>query len=240
MPHVKDAYYFSHDSNALNDPNICDMRADYGMEGYGIYWAIIEMLRDQADYRLKLCKCNAIAMRTNCDKKMIEEFVHDCINKYELLSSDDEYFWSDSLLRRMQKLDDKSEKARQAAMKRWDDKHGADAMQTQCKRNAIKTEHNITEHTNGDAENLFEELWQQYPRKKGKGQISDSKKKKLYSIGKEEMLRVINRYKQSMKKEQRPIEKYQYGSTFFNSGYIDYLDANYTHDKKEGDDNWRM
>ena len=28
----KDAYYFSHDSNALTDPKILSMRCDYGLE----------------------------------------------------------------------------------------------------------------------------------------------------------------------------------------------------------------
>jgi len=43
----KDAYYFSHDSNARHDPNICEMRLNYGMEGYGLYWVMIEMMREQ-------------------------------------------------------------------------------------------------------------------------------------------------------------------------------------------------
>ena len=46
----KDAYYFPHDSNARHDPKIVAMTAVYGMAGYGYYWAIIEILREQKDY----------------------------------------------------------------------------------------------------------------------------------------------------------------------------------------------
>ena len=40
------------------------------------------------------------------------------------------------------------------------------------------------------------------------------------------MIRAIERYKRYVN-SQKDLS-YQYGSTFFNSGYIDYLDENYT------------
>ena len=49
---MKDAYYFSHDSNARNDQRLMKVRMKYGMEGYGIYFGIIEILREQAGYIL--------------------------------------------------------------------------------------------------------------------------------------------------------------------------------------------
>lgn len=72
---------------------------------------------------------------------------------------------------------------------------------------------------------FFESIWKLYPNKKGKGQVSDSKKKALYEVGIEEMTRAIDRYKTDLAKED--WRKPQNGSTFFNSGYVDYLDANY-------------
>lgn len=74
-------------------------------------------------------------------------------------------------------------------------------------------------------DNFFERIWKLYPNKKGKGQVSDSKKGVLYSIGLDEMTRAIDRYKKDLEKEE--WRKPQNGSTFFNSGYVDYLDANY-------------
>lgn len=72
---------------------------------------------------------------------------------------------------------------------------------------------------------FFEKVWLLYPNKKGKGQVSDSKKKTLYNIGYEELARAIERYKTDLAKED--WRKPQNGSTFFNSGYVDYLDVNY-------------
>lgn len=77
-----------------------------------------------------------------------------------------------------------------------------------------------------DACALFEKLWKLYPLKKGKSRISDTQKTKLFKIGFDEMSRAIDRYKQYV--DSVDYLQYQNGSTFFNSGYVDYLDANYT------------
>ena len=77
-----------------------------------------------------------------------------------------------------------------------------------------------------NAEELFERLWSIYPSKKGKGKVSQTMKKKLLSVGEEELIRAIERYKVELEKD-ASWRKPQNGSTFFCSGYIDYLDVNY-------------
>lgn len=83
-----------------------------------------------------------------------------------------------------------------------------------------------------EAQELFEKLWQLYPVKKGKGQVSISAKQRLLKVGYEEMVRAIDRYKTELEKDSS-WRKPQNGSTFFNSGYVDYLDANYVPGKNE-------
>ena len=77
-----------------------------------------------------------------------------------------------------------------------------------------------------EASELFEKLWKMYPNKKGKAQVTEEDKQSLLEIGLEEMTRAINRYKSEWEKD-KEWRKPQNGSTFFHSGYIDYLDANY-------------
>lgn len=72
----------------------------------------------------------------------------------------------------------------------------------------------------------FERLWEKYPNKRGKGQVSDTKKKTLYEIGEEKIERALKRYLDDLSKDSS-WRKPQNGSTFFNSGYVDYLDENY-------------
>ncbi|MBV4426467.1 DUF4373 domain-containing protein [Clostridium tyrobutyricum] len=152
---MKETYYFSHDYNARNDPKILAMRSKYGAEGYGWYWMIIEILREQPEYKLESNKylCITLAMQLQCDSNALHEFVQNCINEYELFEADDRYFWSNSLLRRMSKKSSKSESARKAANARWhkgsnpsksnkknteNNADNANAMHEQCERNAIK------------------------------------------------------------------------------------------------------
>ena len=92
-----------------------------------------------------------------------------------------------------------------------------------------ESESNPNRNTNtmckAEASTLFERLWKTYPLKRGKGQVSDAKKRQLLDIGFDEMHRAINRYKADLERD--TWRKPQNGSTFFNSGYVDYLDCNY-------------
>lgn len=93
--------------------------------------------------------------------------------------------------------------------------------------------HNVQkELKKADAKALFEKLWKLYPVKKGKGQVSDTAKIRLLKIGEEELLRAIDRYKTELEKDS-DWRKPQNGSTFFNSGYVDYLDENYVPGKRD-------
>ena len=87
----------------------------------------------------------------------------------------------------------------------------------------VDSDAKLAKSTKREIDDFFESVWALYPEKKGKGQISDAKKRVLFGIGFEEISRCVVRYKA----DKPDWKKYQNGSTFFNSGYVDYLDANY-------------
>ena len=76
---------------------------------------------------------------------------------------------------------------------------------------------------NKTIDDCFEKLWALYPRKTNKGQVSNATKRKLFDIGYDKIARCIERYKQELKANHTPLQYTKAGSTFFNSGYIDYL-----------------
>lgn len=82
-----------------------------------------------------------------------------------------------------------------------------------------------------DIESFYDSIWELYPNKKGKGRISDKRKRELYNIGYETISTAISRYKTEIKKDSWRHE--QNGSTFFNTGIVDYLDGNYVPGKKK-------
>lgn len=92
-----------------------------------------------------------------------------------------------------------------------------------------------SEAKKADIDKFFEVAWKAYPRKKGKGQISDAKKRMLYEkVGTEQMLRCIKRYNDYI--DGKDEQYIMYGSSFFNSGYVDYLDENYGADASTTDE----
>jgi GH24 family phage-related lysozyme (muramidase) len=160
------SYWFPHDTTAFNDMKIESMTSVYGSEGYGFYWIIVETLSMEEGYKLSLQKKSVygvLSRRTQSTPEQIKEFVEDCINDFELFQSDEEYFWSDSLQRRLKKRDDKSQKARELVNRRWNkQKSNADSPQ--------KDTESRSSDKNSLKENLeeFDKFWFVYDKKVGK------------------------------------------------------------------------
>lgn len=85
--------------------------------------------------------------------------------------------------------------------------------------------HSSEMHDTDSLEDFFDKVWNLYPIKKGRGKVSKTKKQVLQKIGLEELQRCIERFMDDMKDQERKF--WMHGSTFFNSGYVDYLDKNY-------------
>ena len=141
---AKETYYFSHDSNAITDTKILNMRADYGLEGYGLYWAIIEMMRNEEDYKLELSKNTYRAIKTLTNTAIdIEKYIKDCIEDYGLFREADNEFFSNSLLRRMTEYEKKREINKKNGMlggrpKKTEIKPNGYEMKTEKNQNKIK------------------------------------------------------------------------------------------------------
>lgn len=152
--HVKNSHYFSHDSNARGDPKIMALISKYGMSGYGRYWVIVEILSEQSGYKLKYCNWSiealALAMQHSVEEAKV--FIDDCIENIELFKCDGEYFWSESLARRMKLKEQKVEQAKKAANARWS-KEKEEDMQEQCVSNASA----MRQHE-GDKEGLTSQI----------------------------------------------------------------------------------
>lgn len=133
----KDAYYFTHDSNAKDDPKCALLIDQLGMEGYGIYWMLIEVLRDQPDYKYPLALLPSLARKYNTTPQKIEAVVRG----YQLFVVEGGVvFLSESLVRRMNDWDEKKLKRSLAGKKgnevRWGNRNLI-AMRSQPDRTTI-------------------------------------------------------------------------------------------------------
>ena len=131
--------YFSHDYNARNDLNMKKLFMGEGLSGIGLYWCLVEMLYEKNGY-IDLDYIPIIAF----DLRTTEETVHRVIDNYELFCKNDTHFFSNSVLKRLEMRNEKSEKAKSSANARW---NNANAMRTHSESNAIK-ENKIKEKEN--------------------------------------------------------------------------------------------
>lgn len=116
----KDAFYFPHDSNAKDDPKCIMLIEELGLEGYGIFWVLLELLRDQPEYKAPIMMIPAIARRYNSSAEKFKSV----ILRYGLFQVEDEnFFFSESFRNRMKSIDDRrliaSEAGKKGMMKRW-------------------------------------------------------------------------------------------------------------------------
>ena len=111
---MKETFYFAHDYNARNDPKLQNVLFDLGVEGIGVFWCIIEQLYEQGG-KLPLHYCKSIAFALHVDFKCVERLVND----YGLFKNDGENMWSESVLNRLNRRTEVSEKRKLAALARW-------------------------------------------------------------------------------------------------------------------------
>lgn len=107
-------YYFSHDYNAANDTKILFLRHQLGMEGYGIYWYLIEQLAN-AGGKLPLELIPVLAMQMHCtDVK-----VNGVLMNFDLFTIESGEFWSHRLQDHLELRLKLSESGKTGASNRW-------------------------------------------------------------------------------------------------------------------------
>lgn len=133
--------YFSHDSNARNSDKLMKVRMKLGAEGYGIFFMLIERLREEEGYKSTI-DYDTLAFDLRVDAEKVKQVVED----YDLFkfTEDGKYFYSDSFNERMEMMDVRAQqrksKAKKAAEARWnkqsEDISNAQALPKQCSSNA--------------------------------------------------------------------------------------------------------
>ncbi|MBU3014347.1 DUF4373 domain-containing protein [Poseidonibacter lekithochrous] len=110
----KDAYYFSHDSNAKDDFKCMLLIEEIGLEGYGIFWILVETLREQESYKYPLKLLPSLARKYNTTLAKMRVVV---LNYGLFILEDEKFFFSKSLNNRMALMNSKKEQARLAGIK---------------------------------------------------------------------------------------------------------------------------
>jgi uncharacterized protein YdaU (DUF1376 family) len=125
--------YLQHQSNSFTDIKIIKMRSKLGMEAYGIFWALLELLFNEEN---KLCidDYSVLAFSLQCDEDKLKSVIED----FDLFIIEDGCFYSKRLNDHIDTINSKSAKAKESASKRW---NNANAKRTQSDSNASRVEY---------------------------------------------------------------------------------------------------
>lgn len=133
----KDAYYFPHFCNARHDRKLKRVQKELGIEGYGIYFMIIEVLREQDGFKYPMEDIDLLADEFGTS----EQKVNTVVCNYKLFKIDNNNnFFSIKMKEYLKPYLDRSKRARDAAKARWDNnaKAYANALPEQSGGNASK------------------------------------------------------------------------------------------------------
>ena len=142
--------YFNHDSSARTDLRIIKLRAKLGYEGYGIFWALLELLFTEEN---KLCvdDYGEIAFGLQTDPKILKQVIED----FDLFVLEGGCFYSKRLNKQIEEINAKSNKAKENASKRW---NNANAMQTQSDSNASKVKYSKVDKSKVKKSNYYNDI----------------------------------------------------------------------------------
>ena len=91
----RDTFYFPHEYNAKDDPKCERLIWEMGMEGYGMFWTLLEVLRAQPDYTYPVANIPIIARkRTKFQMKFAMRVVSPQKEIIETKAMDPEYCFS--------------------------------------------------------------------------------------------------------------------------------------------------
>jgi hypothetical protein len=108
---MKETFYFQHDYNAHKDPRCGALLADYGAEGYGLYWALVEIMHQEGGRIEKFPKLfKGLAYQLSVGEEKLTEIVTAMIFDYQLFVEDDEHIWSERVLLNFEIRDEKKRK----------------------------------------------------------------------------------------------------------------------------------
>lgn len=102
--------YFSHDYSTQSKKEIKKLIRDFGFEGYGLYWAIVEFM-----YRNELMVGEEDLVVDSLHKDKITAI----LNNYQLFHIEDEYYISDRIIETIEKQEERGKQAKDAATTRW-------------------------------------------------------------------------------------------------------------------------
>jgi len=163
----KDAYYFPHFCNARHDRKLKRVQKELGIEGYGIYFMLLETLREQDEFKYPIEDIDLLADEFGTS----EQKVRTVVTNYKLFSLDKaENFFSIKLLEYLKPYLTMKEQRRQAGLKSGEARRKkalSNDRSTTVQRKMNENEQSKVKKSkvNNTLEKEFDSFWELYQKK---------------------------------------------------------------------------
>lgn len=226
---IKAASYFPVRTNNYSTTKSAEIRMEFGYAGYGIYFALLQILASTPTRTLELNKLRATAYNMHCDEKELSTIVH---NYFDV---EGDIFYSQELNESLEWFDEKynkqsaggkktqsqltpeqrSEKGRMASAARWGKESKTDSVANSCQAVSTTMPSNLETNANNKTEKNITEERKEEKVNQEKEPISKGIQNTSYDI-------------QGIQEELR-----NYTSNYFTSSNTDYISNTYNEFRKE-------
>lgn len=210
--------WFKHDYSARNDEKILELRAEYGWEGYGIFFGLVEFMCETETGCIDTDRIGGLSVGYGVAKDRLLAIIDFCISIDLFYVDDDGLVRNDRVLKHLESMKTFKEAGRKGAKKRWNKRSDKGANRGAIKGvNADKIRLDkikVKSSTSNSFESAypFEEFWDDY----GKKREREKAESKWESISEKDRL-VIKDFIPIYKKSLESTDYQKYPTTFLNS-----------------------
>ncbi len=116
---MNNAFYFPHENTSMNHESLLELRAEFGWEGYGLYWAIQEIMSQNEDGYLNRGAIGGLSVTLNVTKEFLERFIDYAIELKLFVLTPQNTYSSRRIYENLEKRKKMSESGKKGAENRW-------------------------------------------------------------------------------------------------------------------------
>jgi len=164
--------YFKHNFNAHSDEKLIGVRQELGLEGYGAYFYLLELMGESKDHKLHI-EYAKIAYELHYDKDKLQHLVED----FGLFTIEDDCFYSASFVERMESLDElvkiRSEAGRKGGLKRVENLSKNSKTQANACKKSSKSQANACKNSSREDKIIVDIAYQHNKEYRGDIRVND-------------------------------------------------------------------
>lgn len=114
--------WFKHDYAARNDEKILELRAEYGWEGYGLFFGLIESMCETETGCIDVERIGGLSVGYGVAKEWLLAFIRFCVEIELFYEDEDGLIKSDRVISHLDHMNTLKEAGKKGAKKRWKDR----------------------------------------------------------------------------------------------------------------------